>query len=161
MELRSWIGGTLALWLTLAVAVGTSIARPLTPGAGTARRGVLAAGMVTLLAQCAHFAEEAATGFPAVVPPLLGLAPWSPGPFVILNVAWIGIWAAALIGVQAGRRLAEWPLWFLSLAGILNGVAHPALAVIAGSWVPGLFTSPVVAVAGLMLLRALARASRT
>lgn len=49
-------------------------------------------------------------------------------------------------------------LWFLGIAGVVNGVAHPALAQLAlraGSYFPGLITSPLIGGLGLTLLRRL------
>ena len=54
-------------------------------------------------------------------------------------------------GVGAGRRLAFFAAWFLALAGLLNGVAHPAFAVGVGGYFPGLVTSPFIGAAGIWL----------
>jgi len=56
-------------------------------------------------------------------------------------------------------RAALFPLWFLAIASLANGVAHPLLSVQAGRYFPGLFTSPLVGVAGLALLRQMALAT--
>jgi hypothetical protein len=44
------------------------------------------------------------------------------------------------------------PLWFLGIACALNGLAHPLLALRSGGYFPGLITSPLVGVAGVLLL---------
>lgn len=70
---------------------------------------------------------------------------------------WIAVWVLCALGVRAGFRMAFFPVWFFAIAMIGNGVAHPALAVAARGYFPGLVTSPVVGVAGLLLGRALFR----
>src|SRR6266545_2812044 len=39
--------------------------------------------------------------FYARYPPLLGLAPWSPDFFLIVNLCWLGIWVCAAFGLRA------------------------------------------------------------
>jgi hypothetical protein len=86
---------------------------------------------------------------------VFGLAPW-PAAFVFaLNVSLILVWAIAGRGLAAGYRLAFLTVWFLALASIANGVAHPILALWAGGHFPGLLTSPLVGIAGVMLCRRL------
>jgi len=53
--------------------------------------------------------------------------------------------------------VALFPLWFLAAASVSNALLHPALAIATGGYFPGVLTSPVVGVAGLFLLRGLAR----
>jgi hypothetical protein len=99
------------------------------------------------------------TGFPQRFPALLGLAPWSTAFFVSFNMFWIAIWSCSCWGATAGWRVALFPLWFLAVAGLANGVAHPLLSVRAAGYFPGLFTSPVVGVAGFLLVRQLVLAT--
>jgi hypothetical protein len=115
-------------------------------------RGAARAGAVAIALQAAHFAEELATGFERRFPESLGLAPWSVRFFVALNLLWLAAWVASVPGLRARRRAALFPLWFLALAAVANGVGHPLLAARAGGYFPGLFTSPLVGVAGAVLL---------
>lgn len=54
-----------------------------------------------------------------------------------------------------GAVAALFPLWFLGIAGVANGVAHPALSIRTGGYFPGLVTAPLVGIAGALLIRRL------
>ena len=114
------------------------------------RRAVWIAS-TTVVVQAAHFGEELFTGFQERFPLLFGLSPMSRAFFVCFNVAWLTAWSVSIWGVWKRRRAALFPLWFLSLGGIANGVAHPVLSVTVGGYFPGLITAPAVAVLGLVL----------
>ena len=105
--------------------------------------------------QAAHFAEELVTGFPERLPALVGLAPMPLRFFVLFNLAWLAIWSLCAWGLAVRRRAALFPLWFLGVAGVANGVAHPLLSALARGYFPGLATSPVVGFLGVLLLRRL------
>ena len=102
-----------------------------------------------------HTAEEFLTGFYVRFPELLGLSPWTPEFFVTLNVLWIGIWVLSAAGLRKGLRVALVPAWFLAIGMVLNGIAHPLLALRVGAYFPGLITSPVVGILGVALGRQL------
>ncbi|MCP5090226.1 MAG: hypothetical protein GY949_04810, partial [Gammaproteobacteria bacterium] len=55
---------------------------------------------------------------------------------------------------------AYFAAWFLAIAGMLNGVAHPLLAIAAGGYFPGLITSPFIGAAGVWLWLGLRKATR-
>jgi hypothetical protein len=112
--------------------------------------------VLALLAQCAHFAEELGTGFYDRFPVLLGLAPWSVTFFVAFNLAWIVIWAVAILGLWHGLVPALVPAWLLALALVANGIVHPLLALRAGGYFPGLATVPIVLPLGIVTVRRLA-----
>lgn len=112
---------------------------------------------IATVAQAGHFAEELVTGFDARLPAAFGLSPMSRWQFVGFNVAWLGIWAMSARELQRRRHRALFPLWFLGIGGVANGVAHPLLAVNDGGYFPGLATSPLVAVFGASLLVRLSR----
>jgi len=137
----------LALLLTLGRDWGEESARR--------SRGAVRVALAAILAQAVHFAEELAGGFHARFPALLGLAPMPLGAFVWFNVGWLAIWVLSAWGLAGGRRAALFPLWFLGLAGVLNGVAHPLLAARAGGYFPGLATAPAVGVLGFLLVKRL------
>ena len=110
--------------------------------------------------QSVHFAEEAATGFHERLGALLGL-PGMPLPlFVVFNLIWLGIWVASVPGVGSARAPAFFAAWFLAIAGMLNGIAHPLLAVAEGGYFPGLMSSPFIGVVCIWLLLRLCRATR-
>jgi len=155
--MRSEIVGTTALWIMLGVAFVVSFSAD---RATEKLKEVMSAFLVVLALQCLHFAEEFTTGFQRLFPPRLGLVPWPDSFFVIFNATWLCIWALTAAAILAGRssRLVATPVWFLAFGAIANGIAHPLLSLAAGGYFPGLFTAPVLGVAGLVLLRRLTRA---
>ena len=111
-------------------------------------------GLTTAI-QCVHFVEEWATGFHVRFPALLGLDPMPLSFFVTFNLPWVAIWIASIPFLRVGRTAAFFASWFLSIAGVLNGVAHPMMAISSGGYFPGLMTSPVIGTAGMVLWRRL------
>ena len=84
------------------------------------------------------------TGFHERFPQMLGLPAWSGEFFVAFNLFWISVWVLSSIGVRTNFRPAFFPVWFFAIGMAGNGFAHPALAIAAAGYFPGLFTSPVV-----------------
>ena len=117
--------------------------------------------IVATAIQGAHFAEEWATDFHVQFPALLGLDPMPLWFFVAFNLAWIAIWIVSVPFIRLGRRPAFFAGWFLAIAGTLNGVAHPMMAIESGGYFPGLITSPFIGVAGVILWLRLHRATST
>lgn len=118
--------------------------------------------LIGLVAQCLHFIEEFVTQFQDRFPMLLGLPVWSVNFFVVFNLIWLSVWILSAVGLQRGYRFALFPVWFFAIAAIANGIAHPVLAVVACGYFPGLITSPIVGVLGVLLwlrLQALTRSS--
>ena len=111
-------------------------------------------GVATAI-QSAHFAEEWATGFHIRFPALLGLDPMPLSFFVAFNLAWIAIWIVSIPFIRLGRRSAFFAAWFIAIAGALNGVAHPMMAIASGGYFPGLITSPFIGIAGVVLWKRL------
>ena len=110
--------------------------------------------LLALALQAAHAGEEYATGFHLRFPALLGLDPWSGAFFLSFNAAWVSAWILATwrIGRRPPPRAALILLWFLGIAGLVNGLAHPALALFSGGYFPGLVTAPLLGCAGLLLI---------
>jgi hypothetical protein len=79
---------------------------------------------------------------------------------VVFNVSWLLIWLISIPAAASSRRFAEWPLWFLAFALVLNGVVHPILALGTGGYFPGLLTTPLVAAGGFFFLRCLLRLTK-
>ena len=102
--------------------------------------------------QCIHFLEEFVTHLYEGLPQLLGLQPWSAEFFVSFNLSGICIWILSAVGLKNNFRLAFFPVWFFAIGMTANGIIHPALALAVGGYFPGLFTSPIVGVLGVMLL---------
>jgi hypothetical protein len=151
--LRSELVGTAGLSAAALAALLLTVRR--TPVAddrvGRQRTTLVYAALV--MAQALHAAEEYATGFYSAFPSMLGLAPWPIGFFLAFNLTWLAVWIASAIGLRAGQAAAYFPAWFLAIAAIGNGVAHPLLAIRAGGYFPGLVTSPLLAVGGILLWR--------
>ena len=157
--LRSEIVGTAGPTLAAATAIVLTLMRKPAIADRAEWRRVATLFVLTVGAQVAHFGEEYATHFEVRFPRLLGLTPWPPAFFVLFNVAWLAIWATAVFPLSGGSRVALFAAWFLALAALLNGVAHPLLAIEAGGYFPGLLTSPMLGVAGALLLRRLVAAT--
>ena len=118
---------------------------------GPERRAASLALLLATVIQAVHFSEELATGFHERFPALLGLPPMPLSFFVGFNLAWIVIWIAAVPGVQSAKPVAFFAAWFLALAGMLNAIAHPLLALAVNCYFPGLVTSPLIGAAALWL----------
>jgi hypothetical protein len=101
--------------------------------------------------QCLHFAEEFVTHFNDRFPQQFGLPAWSSQFFVTFNLFWIGIWVLSAVGLRYNLRLAYFPVWFFIIAMLLNGIAHPLLAIAVGGYFPGLWTSWLVGFIGVIL----------
>ena len=151
--------GTAALWVALAAATLIVLARR--PQAAQLKH-VVGPALIVLALQALHFSEELTTAFYQRFPERLGLAPWSVEFFVVFNLIWLALWLLAVWLARAGRApaYAAIMLWFLGIAAIGNGIAHPILAVLARGYFPGLITSPFLGLAGLFLVRALLSAPR-
>ena len=150
MALPSEIAGTAGLWIVAAAAVFLTVSgrtRPLHPA--RLRRAAVGA----LVLQLAHGSEEYVTGFAQRFPVVLGLTPWSNRFFLAFNVTWLLLWALAIVTLYRGRAplTARAVLWFLALAGLLNAIAHPLLALRAGGYFPGLVTALPLGLAGGVL----------
>jgi hypothetical protein len=159
-ELRSILLGTAGLTAAVLVAFLLTLLRsPVTASQAERRAAVRVAGAAVLV-QFAHFSEELAAGFYVRFPEQLGLTPWSPTFFISFNLFWLAVWGLSSWGLLASLRLALVPLWFLGIAALGNGVAHLMLAARVGGYFPGLVTSPLLGVVGLLLLRQLATVTR-
>lgn len=159
-QIESYAVGTLGLTVVLLVAAGLSFSRPPVGDAAALARLRLVA-VLAISAQLLHFCEESSTAFYLRFPARLGLEPWTPTFFVTFNVAWLAIWAGAVAAIGTRTRIALLPLWFLALASVLNGIAHPLLALAAGGYFPGLYTSPLTGLLGALLLHRLIGATGT
>jgi hypothetical protein len=150
-NLRSVLTGTAGLSVGAVVALLLTILRRPVDGDLVGREQTVRLFLIGLAAQCLHFMEEFVTRFQDRFPALLGLPAWSENFFVMFNLLWLTVWILSAIGLQRGYRVALFPVWFFAIAAIANGIAHPLLAVAARGYFPGLISSPVVGVFGLLL----------
>jgi hypothetical protein len=131
------------------------------PSTWRSTRPVVASYVTALLVQSAHLIEEYQTGFYAVFPPIFGTDPWSPRLFLMFNLAWLAVFALAVVGIVLDRRPAFLVALFLAIGGgIGNGLGHLALAVQRGGYFPGAYTGALALVAGTVLLGSLLQSRR-
>jgi hypothetical protein len=159
-ELSSILPSTAFLGAFALVAWFLTVSRSWADVNGMRARKAVEAAVVAVVAQTAHFAEEFLTGFHERFPALFGIPPMPSQFFVSFNIAWLVIWSLSVWGLASRCRPALFPLWFLGIACIGNGVAHPTFAILTGGYFPGLVTSLVVAALGVLLLRRLLRVTR-
>ena len=150
----------LVLGLAALAALGLVLSRRSPPECGVERHAAARALAVAVGLQGVHFAEEAATGFHERLGPLLGLPGMPLAAFVVFNLAWLGIWVASVPGLRSAHAAAFFAAWFLAIAGMLNGIAHPLLAVAADGYFPGLVSSPFIGAASVWLWFRLRSATR-
>ena len=113
--------------------------------------------LLLILAQAVHSIEEYVFRLFDVLAParyvstLIGLPPATG--FLISNslLVLFGLWCWRA-RVRPRRRGARGLAWFWALLEIANGLAHVALAVVAGGYFPGLFTAPLLLGLGAWLV---------
>lgn len=155
--LRTILPAVAALGVAALIALFLTVTRKLGEASSPQLRRAVQVTAAAIFFQAAHFSEELLTGFYKRFPALFGLAPMPFRFFVWFNVAWLIIWSLSAWGLAKRRPAALFPLWFLGVASAANGIAHPLLAVPEGGYFPGLATSPLVGVMGVLLLRSLLR----
>ena len=158
--MAEYLPSVFLLGVMAVVALGLTISRGGVIASPSAVQTAVRFSAIAVAAQAGHFVEELATGFHERFPAAFGQEPMSLPLFVSFNVAWLGIWAWSAWGLARRRQAALFPLWFLGIASVANGFAHPLLALNAGGYFPGLATSPLVAVVGALLLARLSRLTR-
>ena len=158
--LLSVLPSVVALGLAAAVALRFASRRRVRQEGQELRRVASRALVLALGIQSVHFAEETATGFHERFPALLGLPGMPLSFFVVFNLAWIGIWVASVPGLRSSRPAAFFAAWFLAIAGMMNGIAHPLMAFAVGGYFPGLVTSPFIGGASVWLWRRLGAATQ-
>ncbi len=154
----SFLPSLLVLGPLALVALVLTGARSLSPDPALRRRAARALALATA-AQAIHFTEEAVRGLHRALPALIEQPPIPFDLFVGFNVAWLVIWGWSVWGLTRARPFAVFAAWFLGVAGVVNGIAHPLLALAGGGYFPGLVTAPVIGVAGLIVVRRLAQAT--
>lgn len=152
-----FVPSVIALCAMAAVALVVTIVRGGLDADSAALGGAVRVAILTIACQVLHFAEETRGELNRRLPELFELEPVAMSSFVSLNLVAIAVFLLSVAALRAGVSAALFPLWFLAVASVFNALLHPALAFAAGGYFPGLFTSVVVGVAGLLLLRGLAR----
>jgi hypothetical protein len=156
----SLIPSTLVLGLAVLWSLVLVRRRTSPPEAGPQRLAAARALAVSVGVQGVHFAEEAATGFHERFGELFGLPGMPFAFFLAFNLLWLAIWVASVPGLRSGRALAFFAAWFLAIAGMLNGIAHPLLGIAAGGYFPGVVSSPFIGAAAVWLWLRLRGATR-
>ena len=142
------------LTAALALSYGLWLTRSVWPAADR----VLPAFATAVVIQSVHLVEEYRTGFFRVFPGVVGSAEWSAEQFLWFNAVCLMGFALAGIGIARGFRPAYVVALFLALGGgIGNGAGHLALAIRARGYFPGLYTAPLVLLAGTLLATRLFR----
>lgn len=160
VELQSVIPSIVVLGLAALAALYLARSRRSPPENAAERLAAARALAVATVVQGVHFTEEASTGFHERLGALLGLPGMSFSFFVVFNLVWLGIWVASVPGLRSARAAAFFAAWFLAIAGMFNGIAHPLLALAAGDYFPGLVSSPFIAGASVWLWLRLRIATR-
>jgi len=153
--LLSLLPSIVILGIAALAAMRQTLVYPSPPDQSEARSAAARALAATAVIQAAHFTEEALTDFPGRLGDLLGLPAMPMSFFLVFNLGWLAIWAASVPGLRSARLGAFFAAWFLAIAGIINGIAHPALSIASGAYFPGLLTSPFIGIAGIWLFRKL------
>ncbi len=149
----------IALGLVALVALRLTRIRTSDSSLEQARQSASRVLSIMVVIQSVHFAEELKTGFHNAFGPAFGQPPMPVSVFVALNVTLIALWIYSIPGLRKGTTLAFGLSWFLAIAGVMNGVAHPLLAINQGGYFPGLLTAGFVLVAGAFLIRKLMKAT--
>lgn len=158
--MSSLLPSSVVLGLAALCALGLARSR-WSPAEKVAERAAAARVLgLSVAIQGVHFVEEAANGFPERLGSLFGLPGMPHSFFLYFNLAWLGVWVASVWGVRAGWRAAFFAAWFLAIAAMVNGIAHPLLSVASGGYFPGLVSSPLIGAAGIWLWLRLRGATR-
>ena len=158
--LQSLLPSIFALGLAALAALILAL-RDRSPPANVAQRSAAAGALALAVGvQSIHFIEELVTGFHEKFGPLFGFPPMSMSVFVTFNLTWIGIWIVSISGLRSGWTIALFAAWFLAIAGMINGIAHPVMSIVFGGYFPGLVSSPFIAIACVRLWIRLREATR-
>lgn len=155
----SYLPSIVALSAMAVVALGIAIARGGIRAEGPALRRAVVVAILAILAQIAHFGEELAMDLSRALPGFFGLQPMPDSVFVAINLVALAVWALCIPVLAARHWAALFPLWFLAVASVANAVLHPLLALAVGGYFPGVWTAPLVGLAGVLLLRSLSGAT--
>ena len=148
--LQSILAGTAGLSVIALVSIAVAFTRDTVRQDGV--KSIQRICYVGVILHFFHFIEEAVMGFHLQFPALLDLVPWPLSFFIVFNFAWVVIWIVS-IQLVAVSKLAVGALWFLAIASLVNGLFHPAVALLLGDYFPGLYTSLLVGILGGVLVK--------
>ncbi len=152
--------GTWVLWVLVAIAAIVAHGRTSLLRSGGLSRILLLTGWIAVCIHSVHFTEELYTGLYQSLPQLLGFPFWPRSAFIAINLVFITGFIMSLIIRGSSHRGVDFPLWVLAVASCANAFIHPALALRAGDYFPGLLTSPLVGISGMALLITLMRSTQ-
>ncbi|KAA3660828.1 MAG: HXXEE domain-containing protein [Calditrichaeota bacterium] len=147
----SLLPSIVVLGLAAFAALQLTLNRESSPGKKQERFAVARVLGITTVLQGIHFVEEFGTGFIGQLGAFFGLPAMPLSFFTVFNLLWLGIWIAAIPGLKSSQKWAFFAAWFLAIAGVINGIAHPLLAVAKGAYFPGLISAPFVGIASVWL----------
>lgn len=153
--INSILAGTAALSVAAIASLWLTFSRRLTD----IEPRLVKIAAISLAVHCVHFTEEYLTGFYDRFPNLLGLPAWPVDFFVVFNLSLIAVWLLSIYGLKRARWYVIFPVWFLAVGSAVNGIAHPAMSIVSEGYFPGLVTSPITGLAGILLIRSLWRVS--
>ena len=153
----SFVPSIIALSAMAAVALVITLARGGINADPAALRSAVRIAVLAIACQVLHFAEEAGGELNRRFPEFFGLDPVAMDSFVGVNLVALAVWVLSVVALRGRVSAALFPLWFLAVASVSNALLHPALAIATRGYFPGVLTSPAVGLAGLFLLRGLAR----
>jgi hypothetical protein len=105
-------------------------------------KGFLLLYLICIGIQCLHFIEEYVWGFHERVAEVLPFSPMSAGYFIRFNLIAYGCFLVAAFAIHHGIKWAMVVAWFFIIAGVAGNMFwHPLLALRAGGYFPGLYTS--------------------
>ena len=156
----SYVPSIIALSVMAALALAVTLACGGINTDPAALRMAIRLAILAIVCQVLHFAEEATGELNRRLPEFFGLDSVAMDSFVSVNLVGLAVWVLSVAALTARASAALFPLWFLAVASVSNALLHPALAIATGGYFPGVITSPVVGVAGLLLLRGLVRITR-
>jgi hypothetical protein len=110
-------------------------------------------------AQLLHFLEEAVYDLHVRLPEVFGLPAMKHSLFLAINIGVLIVWLFGAFQRTANAIVIS-TFWFLALASVFNLLAHPTMTLVTGRYFPGVVTSPVVGVTGVLLLRRLLQVTR-
>lgn len=156
-QLISILLGTSGLSLALIISLALAFGRQRV--AGSSRLQVMRLTYIAIALHVLHFSEEVLTGFYIEFPRILGLSPWPIDFFLSFNLACVAVWLLSAPHASS-QKSAIAAIWFLAIASAVNFIAHPVLSFIVGGYFPGLWSSPIVGGAGVILIKALLTATQ-
>jgi len=155
--MESFTPSSIVLSILFAISVVLTFSRSRVPNAQL--RSVNNLVLMACGAQLLHFFEEAVYDLHVRLPEVFGLPAMEYSFFLTINIGLLIVWLFGAFRRTANSIVIS-TFWFLALASVFNLLAHPTLTLVTGRYFPGVVTSPVVGVTGVLLLRRLLQVTR-